>query len=79
MNANSRKLVNNLGFIYAKPPCKECEDRYTGCHTKCSEYIEWDKARKEAETKVRKRYDAEKEATEYTMSSIDKNKRKYHR
>lgn len=68
-----------MGFIYAKPPCKGCEDRHTGCHTKCPDYIEWDKARKEAETKARKIYDAEYEATDFTMSGIAKNKRKHHR
>lgn len=24
-------------------PCKDCEKRYMGCHSKCAEYIEYDK------------------------------------
>lgn len=24
-----------------RPPCKECEDRYTACHDHCNKYKEW--------------------------------------
>ena len=24
-----------------KPPCKDCEDRTVGCHSKCTAYIEY--------------------------------------
>lgn len=24
-----------------KAPCKDCENREVGCHSKCEEYIEW--------------------------------------
>ena len=22
-------------------PCKDCEERYLGCHSKCNRYIKW--------------------------------------
>lgn len=25
------------------PPCKDCEERYVGCHSKCVAYLEWKK------------------------------------
>jgi len=32
------------------PPCKECPDRFPGCHSQCPKYLAW-----------RKEYDKEKE------------------
>ena len=26
-----------------KPPCKDCSERYPGCHNKCDKYKEWKK------------------------------------
>ena len=26
-----------------KPPCKECEGRFVGCHSKCKKYAEYRK------------------------------------
>lgn len=31
-------------------PCKDCEERYAGCHSKCELYIDWKKVH-EAEKK----------------------------
>lgn len=28
-------------------PCKDCEERYYGCHSHCQEYITWSKKRQE--------------------------------
>lgn len=30
-----------------KVPCYNCPDRFVGCHSTCSKYIEYDKNRKE--------------------------------
>ena len=34
-----------------KGPCKNCPDRYPGCHGKCDKYIEYDKYNKEVQKK----------------------------
>lgn len=30
-----------IPIIREKPPCKDCSDRYPGCHGKCPGYAEW--------------------------------------
>lgn len=68
-----------MGFTKSNPPSKGCEDRHMRCHTECSEYIEWNKTRQEAEAKARKEYETNKVVVEYTQSEIAKNKRKHRR
>lgn len=36
-----------------KPPCKNCEDREVGCHSKCEAYMEWAKEHEELREKNR--------------------------
>lgn len=33
-------------------PCKDCEDKYIGCHADCEKYIEYTKRQKELKKKV---------------------------
>ena len=42
-----------------KCPCKDCEKRYVGCHSKCSDYKDWSNydKNKKAEEKRQKAYD----------------------
>lgn len=35
--------------------CKDCQDRHTGCHSTCTDYIEWKKARDEELEAIRER------------------------
>lgn len=42
-----------------KPPCKDCPDRYVGCHSTCEKYIAYDKSRKELYAQRDKRYQLE--------------------
>lgn len=37
-----------------KSPCKDCLDRYVGCHERCSKYLAY-KAEREAERQARYR------------------------
>ena len=37
-----------------KSPCKDCPDRYVGCHERCSKYLAY-KAEREAERQARYR------------------------
>ena len=36
-------------------PCKDCTDRYQGCHDKCNGYAEW-KAKLEKVNEERRKY-----------------------
>lgn len=43
------------GPIRDIPPCKDCSDRYPGCHDKCRGYAEW-KSNLEKVNDERKKY-----------------------
>lgn len=34
-------------------PCKDCRDRYPGCHSKCDKYIIWKDANEANNKKIR--------------------------
>lgn len=36
MSFNDRNINHNL-----KSPCKNCDDRYLGCHSQCGNYISY--------------------------------------
>ena len=40
-------------------PCKECNDRYAGCHSKCQEYLNFRNALDEYNKEERKKMDAD--------------------
>ena len=65
-----------MGFVYSKPPCKECEDRHSKCHSQCSEYRDWSNSRKEVEVKARKKYETEKEMVDYFFTGLKKGTRR---
>lgn len=35
--------ITVMGFLLRDNPCKNCADRYAGCHAKCEDYKEWQK------------------------------------
>ena len=43
--------------IRDKPPCKDCEDRFTACHDKCEKYKAW-KSQLDEVNKRRKEYES---------------------
>lgn len=38
---------------YAHAPCKECPNRYIGCHGKCEKYIQFQKDNEKSKEKER--------------------------
>lgn len=52
--------------------CKDCKDRYLGCHDKCQSYLEWKKQRIEELHKKQEdaKYSATLEARTKTISKI---------
>lgn len=46
-------------------PCKECENRFVGCHQYCEEYNDW----KRISEKV-KRQQNKQRATEYMLNEV---------
>ena len=40
VSSDAKYLINGQGVIM-KPPCRECQFREVGCHSKCESYIQW--------------------------------------
>ena len=62
------------------PPCKDCEDRYAGCHAKCSEYADFKKSFEHEKAKLKDSVRGERMANDFTISYLLKckeRKRKY--
>ncbi len=58
--------------MVSKCPCKGCEKRYPGCHSKCSGYISWRAELDKRNAEIR----AEKEAeTSYWNGFLETQKR----
>ena len=58
-----------------KCPCKECEERYAGCHGKCPEYTEWKKSHDE----ILKSRSAHVRELNDIIGTEDQIKKMYHR
>ena len=54
-------------------PCKDCPDRYIGCHSSCNKYISYKNELEDFKAKVKKAKDKEIVFIEY------KRKRRKHR
>lgn len=52
--------------------CKDCKERYVGCHDKCEEYQRFKKLNEEEKLKAR----LESEARYYACTTIEKTKAK---
>lgn len=61
------------------PPCKDCEERFAGCHSQCEKYKEWRSARDEINGIVRKAKTEERMIVEHfvdTCGAIDRHIRR---
>lgn len=54
-------------------PCKGCEDRKMGCHSKCEKYIEWKKATEERKKAIEKQNQGIMAAIAYEIKEKEKN------
>lgn len=50
-----------------KAPCKDCENRYVGCHGRCEKYLEFKKANDERLKQKSLKIDADQYAIDNTM------------
>ena len=58
--------------IMSKPkaPCKECTDRYLGCHDRCNTYIDYKKSEDERKAIIKKNRDKQGEIFKYKHERI---------
>lgn len=53
-------------------PCKDCKDRYEGCHSKCELYQKYAKDVRQAKIDITNRYKGAREAENYTQAKYAK-------
>ncbi len=61
--------------IYRNGPCKDCEERYSGCHSECKRYLEWTEGIKEMKAAVYKAKGKDQALDEIAISASRKRKR----
>ena len=61
--------------IYKKTmgPCKDCPDRYVGCHSKCDKYIKWKEQEQLRKLATSELYKTQREAEDYEVRERLKN------
>lgn len=52
-------------------PCKDCEERQSGCHSTCEKYKEWNEERLKVKNKFRKEAIKNKRYEEYVITTIE--------
>ena len=63
-------VPRSIYYSKTSSPCKDCEDRQSGCHSKCEKYGEWNKQR------IQSRHDnyiavsRNKMVEDYVMNSV---------
>lgn len=53
------------------PPCKDCDERFVGCHSQCEEYKKWRSARDEINDIVQKAKTEERMIVEHFVDTCD--------
>lgn len=53
----------------AKAPCKDCTERFIGCHGTCEKYAAFKKARDEFRTEFQKKVNQEKEEVSFLVDA----------
>ena len=64
--------------VYHGNPCRECENRETGCHARCPLYAEWKRAVEERKNTVYGLRHQDRIADGVLSDSFDKRKRRRH-
>jgi hypothetical protein len=65
-------------FIYKKaiPPCKDCLERYIGCHSSCQKYIKWKNQNIAMGKAIINKYKSDRKAEDYLIKEKQKRKAK---
>ena len=72
-------LVPSLFTYKTVSPCKDCPDRYIGCHSTCEKYIEWRKNEKQYNDGIKFKQNIERIKEEHAIEYQYKRKRKRRR
>ena len=61
------------------PPCKDCQDRRMGCHSKCELYTEWKKKFQDIQTQLYRHKMEDKRCRDYEMEKAKRMRKTYGR
>lgn len=56
-------------------PCKDCQEREAGCHTRCPDGLEWDRQEKARRDKISAEKAREKDYSEFKAYTVERTKR----
>lgn len=57
---------------YGKTPCKDCQDRVSGCHAKCERYQDWVAQKEERKSQIIKQRETENALDEFLIGNNKK-------
>ena len=60
-------------------PCYKCKKRKVGCHSKCTEYIEWKEKRKEENESIQKERSIDAIIRAHISETVEWEKKHRHR
>lgn len=60
----------------AKAPCRDCTERFVGCHATCEKYAAFKKNRDTLRHDLKKKVNEEKNAQSYVVDSVYRAQRK---
>jgi hypothetical protein len=56
-------------------PCRDCSDRFIGCHSTCKKYADWSNDDKTKSDEARRKHDAENMKKDYAIQGHIKRKK----
>lgn len=56
-------------------PCKDCQERAPGCHTRCPDGLEWDRQEKARRDKIRAEKAKDKDYSGFKVYTVERTKR----
>lgn len=63
----------------ASAPCKDCQDRFSGCHSSCEKYLEFKKKDQEEKEAIREEKSRRYAVSDFRKQQVEKALRRHGR
>ena len=60
-----------------RPPCKDCQDRHKGCHSKCEKFTKWSEETQDSRVQAIKQYKTDRLCEDYDISKRIRLRKRY--
>lgn len=64
-------VPRTIYYSKSPSPCKDCEERHSGCHSKCKKYGEWSEIRLQHKRKFKDEVIKNRRYEDYVMNTIE--------